>query len=52
MGLGVTLPLINKQLETAVAALGSGFSLNMGQLIGWEDRKGIHGLGTGNKKGS
>ena len=45
-----TMPLINKQLETAVAALGGGFSLNMGQIIGWEDLKGIHGLGTGNKK--
>ena len=42
--------MINKQLETAVAALGGGFSLNMGQIIGWEDVKGIHGLGTRNKK--
>ena len=45
-----TMPLINKQLETAVAALGGGFSLNMGQIIGWEDLQGIHGLGTGNRK--
>ena len=33
-----------------LAALGGGFSLNMGQLICWEDLKGIHGLGTANKK--
>ena len=45
-----TMPLINKQLEKAVAALSGGFSLIMGQLIGWEDLKGIHGLGTGLSK--
>ena len=32
-----TMPLTNKQLEKAVDALGGGFSLNIGQLIDWED---------------
>ena len=45
-----TIPLITDQLEKAVAALGGGFSLCMGQIISWEDLKGIHGLGTGNSK--
>ena len=33
-----------------MAALDGGFSLNMGDLFGWEDLKGIHRLGTRNKK--
>ena len=45
-----TIPLITDQLEKAVEALGGGFSLCMGQIISWEDLKGIHGLGTGNSK--
>ena len=36
-----TMPLTNKQLEKAVDALGVGFSLNIEQLIDWEDKQGL-----------
>ena len=32
-----TMALTNKQLENVVDALGGGFSLNIGQLMDWED---------------
>ena len=40
----------NHAIDKQIAGKGGGFSLNMGQLIDWEDLKGIHGLATGNSK--